>query len=372
MDQVETSPIQSDEDLDELFGEEARSEEENSLETGPVENGDDGEESIKATHRLRKHKQTLPPKTLRLSPVTRPTDSGYVPYLMRIPGFVNFNAKPITGKSLTATLLDEFPGQDTFDYGDLLRAQTTIRSRRVAGDQLESNSRLNRWADGSWTLQIGHEHFEVLPQAFSEGEHNFLFVKQNAMDHDGHPIHSCMESIAKLANKLTMRPFMDATGSHRKYLALAEATGKGMKVTKVRVATTVVDPEKEKQNIIRLQQERIKARRKLDARKRNLQQRSLDQVGREGLSGRFLEEDEDAAMESDEYDEDFIDDSEIAEVEDKSEDEDLDSMREDEEDEPVEESKASESLDVTKSTKSEANRTRTSRLIFDDDDEEDE
>jgi len=360
MDVDDQSPIRSEEDLDELFGDETHSEEDNLKDECPIK---DHEGISKKTQKP--HKQTLPPKILHMNTVTRPTDSGHVPYLMRIPGFVNFFAKPLVGKSLTAALLDEFPGQDMFDYGDLLRAQTTIRSRQAPGGQLDSNARLNRWSDGSWTLQIGQEHFEVLPQAFSEGEHNFLFVKQVSKETGDYPAHSCMEGIAKLANKLTIRPFMDATGSHRKYLALAEATGKGMKVTKVRVATTTVDPEKEKQNIIRLQQERIKARRKLDARKRNLQQRSLDRVGREGLSARFLEEGEDAAIESDEYDEDFIDDSEI--VDDNNRD---DSESEDEEYKVKTPNIDSDDKAKAKSVSTDAPRTRTSRLIFDDDEDE--
>lgn len=242
------------------------------------------------------------------------------------------------------------------DYGDLLRARTTIRNRKSGNfGEVESNSRLNRWSDGTWTLQIGAEHFEVLPQTFSTDENNILCVR--------HQNEECFEAIGKLANKLTVRPFMDSQGSHRKYLALAEATGKGMKKVKVRVATTTADPEKEKRGLVKIQQERIKARRKLDAKRRNLEQKSFDRVGKEGLTARFLEADEDdeeyGAADEDEYDADFIDDGEIVEAEDDDEEEE-ETEQDDEEAEAEDEAerKASES------------RSRTSRLIFDDDDEE--
>lgn len=241
------------------------------------------------------------------------------------------------------------------DYGDLLRARTTIRNRKNFNNQkIESNSRLNRWSDGTWTLQIGSEHFEVLPQVFSADENNILFVR--------HQNEECLESVGKLANKLTVRPFMDSQGSHRKYLALAEATGKGMKKVKVRVATTTADPEKEKRGLIKIQQERIKARRKLDAKRRNLEQKSYDRVGREGLTARFLEADEEdeefSAADEDEYDADFIDDGEIEEA-DEEEDEDAEIVDE------VDGEKEKSSLKAENDS-----RSRTSRLIFDDDDDD--
>lgn len=245
--------------------------------------------------------------------------------------------------------MDELIETEFCDYGDLLRTRTTIRNRKsqVSGE-IESNSRLNRWSDGTWTLQIGAEHFEILPQTFSSDENNLLCVR--------HQKEECFEAVGKLANKLTVRPFMDSQGSHRKYLALAEATGKGMKKVKVRVATTTADPEKEKRGLVKIQQERIKARRKLDAKRRNLEQKSFDRVGKEGLTARFLEADEDDdeydSANEDEYDADFIDDGEIVEPEDEE-----DETEQDEEEDETER-KAAES------------RSRTSRLIFDDDDDE--
>ena len=242
------------------------------------------------------------------------------------------------------------------DYGDLLRARTIIRNRKNPINQkIESNSRLNRWSDGTWTLQIGSENFEILPQVFSADENNLLFVR--------HQNEECLESVGKLANKLTVRPFMDSQGSHRKYLALAEATGKGMKKVKVRVATTTADPEKEKRGLVKIQQERIKARRKLDAKRRNLEQKSFDRVGREGLTARFLEADEedeedeeDDAADEDEYDADFIDDGEIEEAE-------------DDEDAEIEDDEEEKHTKYSSKTENDA-RSRTSRLIFDDDDDE--
>jgi len=263
---------------------------------------------------------------------------------LKLPGFIACKRTNFEGES---TLRDELIETEFCDYGDLLRARTTIRNRKSgASGEIESNSRLNRWSDGTWTLQIGSEHFEILPQTFSTDENNILCVR--------HQNEECFEAVGKLANKLTVRPFMDSQGGHRKYLALAEATGKGMKKVKVRVATTTADPEKEKRGLVKMQQERIKARRKLDAKRRNLEQKSFDRVGKEGLTARFLEADEedeeDDAGDEDEYDADFIDDGEIVEPEEEEEEE--------EETEKDDGEEAAES------------RSKTSRLIFDDDDDD--
>ena len=266
-----------------------------------------------------------------------------------MPGFIGCKRTNFDGES---TLRDELIETEFCDYGDLLRARTTIRNRKIESTgEIESNSRLNRWSDGTWTLQIGSEHFEILPQTFSSDENNILCVR--------HQNEECLEAVGKLANKLTVRPFMDSQGGHRKYLALAEATGKGMKKVKVRVATTTADPEMEKRGLVKIQQERIKARRKLDAKRRNLEQKSFDRVGKEGLTARFLEADEEDddydAAEEDEYDADFIDDGEIIEPEDEEDE----TEQDDEEEERDEaEKRAVES------------RSKTSRLIFDDDDDE--
>lgn len=269
--------------------------------------------------------------------------------MLKLPGFIACRKEAFTGEAQLRAELAE--AGEFCDYSDLLRSISTIRTA-AAG----SNARFNRWSDGSWTLQIGAQHFEVCPQSFRPDEHNLLFAR--------HAEASCLEASARLANKLTVKPFMDAiAGSHRKYLALAEATGKGMKVTKVRVAPTTVDPEKQKQALVKMQQERIRAQRKLDAKRRNLEQKAYDRVGREGLSGRFLEEGDDDDDEywekrgdgngssgEDEYDADFIDDGELVQVEDDDNDN-------DNEDEGLHQSSAAAS--------------RTSRLIFDDDDDDD-
>lgn len=259
---------------------------------------------------------------------------------MKLPGFIGCKRGLFEGKS---TLREELVETEYCEYGDLLRSKTAIRNRKSSsGEGLETNSRLNRWSDGTWTLQIGSEHFEILPQVFSTDENNLLFYR--------HQNKECLEAVGKLANRLTVRPFMDSQGTHRKYLALAEATGKGMKKVKVRVATTTADPEKEKRGLVKIQQERIKARRKLDAKRRNLEQKSFDRVGKEGLSARFLEADEsddefDDAADQDEYDADFIDDGEIEDIEDDENTQNVEKM-------------------IT------PEKSRTSRLIFDDDEDD--
>jgi hypothetical protein len=374
---------QVDDELDLLFGDEddgdgseAGGDERSVSGSAEEENAFSDERILNRSPRRLGH-ASLASKSVEIGPIKRPLDSGYMPYLLKFPGFIQFQSRPLAERSLATTLSEEYPEQDVLDYGDVLKAQTTIRAARGKDSSdpagLKGNSRLNRWSDGSWTLQIGAVHFEVLPQAFTEDEYNYLYVKQRLDFTDTEKgttsSEEGMEAVAKLANKLTVRPFTDVSGSHRKYLALAEATGKGMKVTKVRVAATTVDPEKQKQNLIKLQQERTKARRKVDARRKNQQQRAFEKVGREGLSARFLEENEDgeafySGEDADEYDADFIDDSEIVEGADSDVDVAGSGSGSEEEDAPD-----AKPLDPVPS---QAKASRTSRLIFDDDDDDDQ
>lgn len=212
-----------------------------------------------------------------------------------------------------------------------------------------------KWSDGSYSLLVGEEHFEV-SLASMAAEHNYIYGR--------HAEVGCMESLGKLSERLMVRPFIIAGDDqgHRKYLAAAAAaSAKASADVRVKMAVTIADPEQEKQRMIKLEQEKIKARRKIEAKRRNLKQRSFERVSRTGLTAKFLEEDDleelgevergGAYENEDEYEEDFIDDTNIEE-----------DGADEEEEEESEESDAEESESVPESeSESEAQSTEDER-----------
>ena len=208
-------------------------------------------------------------------------------------------------------------------------------------------------------------------------EHNYIYGR--------HTEEGSMECLGKLGERIMIRPFISSDGQdHRKYLAAASL--RDTAEVKVKMAVTIADPEKEKQRLIKLEDEKIKQRRKMEAKQRNLKHKSLERVSRHGLSASFLEEDDldgdeeyvnegktgVAGENEDEYEEDFIDDDDEVEQGDEggeeSEEDDFRSASESEAEMTDEESeKTTEKLESRKD-KPTPNRKRLRATIVDDED----
>jgi RNA polymerase-associated protein LEO1 len=225
---------------------------------------------------------------------------------VKLPGFIAYDEEEYFADRLEEDL--EAAGTDEdgkISKDALLRLAVTMRWRQGVDGGLQSNARLIEWSDGSLSLAIGPEQFEALPQKI-EREQSYLFAR--------HTKEGCMEAVGKVRDRLAVRPFVTAEQSHRKFLSLSRPTvsaATGLADTaRVKLAVTTADPEREKQRMIKLEQERLKSKRKVEARRRNLQQRSYERVARSGLNARFLEEDEgEGDEEEDKYEDDFIDDT---------------------------------------------------------------
>src|SRR5262249_50654363 len=153
---------------------------------------------------------------------------------------------------------------ESIDAQTATRMLTTIRCRMsTANDdasKIESNTRLIEWEDGSMSLAVGEEMFEVIVQNIS-AEHNYVFQR--------HAGAGCMEVLGHLERKLLIRPYITGTGDHRRFLAInpekidvmtGEKLASGREPARVRMAEIGGDPEAEKAQQIRLQQEKIRAR----------------------------------------------------------------------------------------------------------------
>lgn len=199
------------------------------------------------------------------------------PLFLRIPNFLSIETKPFDPE----TYEDEGEsGEKTLDEEGKsrlkLKVENTIRWRTRQSDEgteiKESNAKIVRWSDGTMSLYLGNEIFDVDREKIMDFNH--LFIKQG----------QALQAQAAFVEKLKFRPHSTDTLTHRKVtLNMASKTGKSQKV---KVITDVGDnPETQKQELIRQEEERLKAQNRREAQQRRLRERPR----LTGLTSGFLE-----------------------------------------------------------------------------------
>jgi RNA polymerase-associated protein LEO1 len=310
--------ISTKDHLDRLFGDSSQSSDEDTT-LAPAEDQnelldsrlDSSDEEVKPPSRKRTLSDVRT-KEMTIKRIPAPRDFNYVPMLLKLPGFMGVEKNAYSSRSVMEEELAGVEGSledDTNNAALLLNAATCIRWRSDSKTGTkQANARLVKWSDGSYSLMVGEELFDMSVQSMS-AENNYIFGR--------HSEEGGMECLGKLKERVMIRPYITDDQRHRKYLAAAAvASAKASADVRVKMAVTITDPEMEKQRMIKLEQEKIKAKRKLEAKRRNLKQRSFDRVTRTGLTAKFLEErDIDEGMEEDEYEDDFIDDTKVTEDE---------------------------------------------------------
>lgn len=109
------------------------------------------------------------------------TDLGKEIHFVKLPNFLSVDTRPFD----TETYEDEIDEEETMDEEGRqrikLKVSNTIRWRESMnnnGEMIkESNARFVRWSDGSLSLHLGNEIFDVYRQPL-HGDHNHMFIRQ--------------------------------------------------------------------------------------------------------------------------------------------------------------------------------------------------
>ncbi|VDN05254.1 unnamed protein product [Thelazia callipaeda] len=209
-------------------------------------------------------------------------------YFVKFPNFLSIEPRPF----------DQEHYEDEFDEDDLLdeegrarlklRVENTIRWRYILDDygniQKQGNSKIVRWSDGTMSLYLGGEIFDATVQPMQLDNH--LFLRQGAG----------LQGHAVFREKLVFRPHSTDSITHRKVtLSMADRSNKSQKV---KVLTAVgLNPESKKAEIVRKEEERMRAQNRREAQQRRSRMRPS--LGRPGLTANFLEDrDEESEEES--------------------------------------------------------------------------
>lgn len=212
-------------------------------------------------------------------------DVGSKRHYVRLPNFLSIG----THEYDPLYYEDEIDDDENRDYEGRvklkLRVENTIRWRKTTDDegneQVESNARIVEWSDGTMSLYLGSEIFDVNVKPISEISH--LFVRMG--------VRQGLQCQALFDTKLSVRPNSTESSTHRKLtLSLAD---RSQKTQKIRMLNNPgQDPEARLDELSKKEDDRLKATMRRETKQRRIQERS--QSG--GPSAAYLEdydEDED-------------------------------------------------------------------------------
>nr|CAG4644235.1 EOG090X0BPX [Lepidurus arcticus] len=231
---------------------------------------EEGEEEVEA-----------PPETRIDVEIPRITaDMGKETHFVKFPNFLSVEPRPFDPQ----TYEDEVDEEETLDEEGRarlkLKVENTIRWRTVFDQEgnavKESNARMIRWSDGSLSMCLGSEIFDVYKQPL-QGDFNHLFIRQG----------TGLQGQAVFRTKLTFRPHSTDSFTHRKMtLSLADRSTKG---SAIKILGTVgADPEAHRGEMIKKEEDRLKASIRRESKQKRMRERSA--AGR-GLHASYLEPD---------------------------------------------------------------------------------
>ncbi|ERL88713.1 hypothetical protein D910_06095 [Dendroctonus ponderosae] len=183
---------------------------------------------------------------------------------VKLPNFLSVETRPFDPE----TYEDEIDEEETLDEEGRarlkLKVENTIRWRDVLDNdgntQKESNARFVRWSDGSYSLHLGSEIFDVYRQPL-QGDHNHLFIRQG----------TGLQGQAVFRTKLSFRPHSTESFTHRKMtLSLAD---RSQKTSGIKILSQVgVDPDNDRAERLKKEEEKLRqtarpktARKKIDS-----------------------------------------------------------------------------------------------------------
>uniref|UniRef100_A0A671R5R1 RNA polymerase-associated protein LEO1 n=2 Tax=Sinocyclocheilus anshuiensis TaxID=1608454 RepID=A0A671R5R1_9TELE len=207
------------------------------------------------------------------------TDLGSELFFVKLPNFLSVEPRPFDPQYYE----DEFEDEEMLDEEGRtrlkLKVENTIRwrtRRDEEGSEIkDSNARIVKWSDGSMSLHLGNEVFDVY-KAPLQGDHNHLFIRQG----------TGLQGQAVFKTKLTFRPHSTDSATHRKMtLSLADRCSKTQKIRILPMAGR--DPESQRNEMIKKEEERLRA----SIRRESQQRRMREKQHQRGLNAGYLEPD---------------------------------------------------------------------------------
>ncbi|XP_059557201.1 RNA polymerase-associated protein LEO1-like isoform X2 [Myotis daubentonii] len=231
------------------------------------------------------------------------SDLGNELHFIKLPKFLSIEPKPFDPQYYE----DEFAAVTVLDEEERTRlkikVENTVRwrvRRDTEGNEIkESNTRMVKWSDGSLSLHLGSEVFDVY-RAPLEGSHSHLFVRED----------TGLQGQAIFKSKLTFRPHSMDYATHKKMtLPLADRCSRTQKIRIIPIAGC--DPECQRTEKIKKEKQRLRA----STRRGTIRLRGKQ--NRQGPSARYQESCSDSEEEEEQQARIYLSDSDEGSEEEK-------------------------------------------------------
>jgi len=210
------------------------------------------------------------------------TDLGREIHFVKLPNFLSVESRPFDSETYEDEMDEDQSQQDEEGRTRLkLKVENTIRWKQSfdkdGNPVKESNARIVRWSDGSFSLHLGSEIFDVHKQPL-QSDFNHLFIRQG----------TGLQGQAVFKTKLSFRPHSTDSQTHKKMtLSMADRSSKS---NQIKVISQVgIDPEANRWERMKKEEQGLREAMRRDANKK----RNREKGSSKGLSGGYLEDEDD-------------------------------------------------------------------------------
>lgn len=211
-------------------------------------------------------------------------------YYVKLPNFLSIDTREYDPQFYEDEIDDDEQLDNEGRARMKLKVENTIRWRTVKDSEgnaeKQSNARVVEWSDGTMSLYLGSEVFDVNEKSISECSH--LFIRQG--------LRQGLQGQAIFNAKLSIRPNSTESFTHRKLtLSLAD---RSQKTQKIRMLNNPgQDPEVRLSELSKKEDDKMKATLRRETKQRRIQERSqVRGPNASYLEPDYDEEDEDGAI----------------------------------------------------------------------------
>lgn len=211
------------------------------------------------------------------------------PFIAKLPNFLSIDANPFDSNEFEEQLGDVEDLSNTDYLKTQLRLENTIRWRYSAADgaRKDSNARLIRWSDNTFSLLLGDEMFACPIKSLTTSHQYLVTLHESEAVMETTSRFTQMMLFAPSSARSTLRNSSHTTTSHgsstgggrsdtHMRLAAAIAGRQGETRVKTKLFAKTLDPELLRKEAEKAEREALKAQRKLEASRRKQEDFYLD------------------------------------------------------------------------------------------------
>lgn len=194
--------------------------------------------------------------------------------LLKLPQFLAYQREPFDEAGYLPDVFRNLPALSSGPASFPFLAKNVIRVQKKDG---RCNSRLVKWSNGTYSLQIGSELFDITSVPLSSAK-SALFAANSSL----------LEFSGTAGQRFLVRPFSASNQAHKRYTRAIDQSN--VRERKVKLSHTSQNPEQAKADIEKAEQERLRLLRKLEAKRRNVER--MEYIRSARLTSSFLEDEE--------------------------------------------------------------------------------